>query len=97
MPNPPMTRARMKTATFGAKGTDRAEEIKKADPEQGGFASKAICGPTTEKRTYDSAVERGSHGNTVQSGTMSPEGLNGFFGAGNNDCVKTEEKSGKRR
>ncbi len=75
----------------------RADEIKNADPEQSGLAPEAVGGPAPEQGTDHGAVKRRGHGNAVQSGTEPPKSLNGFFGAGNDDGVEAEEKSGKRR
>ena len=98
MPNPPMTRAAMNMATLGAKSRAHcADKVKNADPEQRSFASEAVRRPSAEQGANDGAVKRRGHGNAMQSGTQPPERLNCFFGAGNDDGIKAEKKSGKRR
>ena len=73
----------------------RADKVKDADPEQRGFAPEAVSGPAADQRADDGAVKSRSHGNPVQSGTESPKRLNGLFGAGDDDRVKTEKEPGE--
>ena len=97
MPSPPITRAIMKTVTFGARPEPTRPQIKNANPQQRGFASEAVSRPAAEQRTNDGAVKGRSHGNAVQSRTQTPKRLNCFLRAGNNHRVEAEKKSGERR
>jgi len=51
---------------------DCADKIQHANPKQRGFASESVSGPAADQRPHDGAVECGSHGNAVESGTQAP-------------------------
>ena len=97
MPRPPMTRAIITCGNIYRQARpDCADKVKDADPQQCGFAPEAVSRPAADERTDDGAVEGGSHGNPVESGTEPPKRLNGFFRAGDDDRVKAEEEPGER-
>jgi len=76
----------------GEAGPDGRYQVKHADPKQRGPASPAVSGPAAEQRSKHRAVKRRRHRHPVQAGTQSPERLDGFIGAGDDDRGRNRTK-----